>query len=288
MTPARESGPLVRVEDLRVRFPGPRGLTEAVRGVGFELGRERLGLVGESGSGKSTVARALLRLVPRPGVVGARRLELAGTDLRAASESRMRRLRGRRVAMILQDPRFSLNPVMPVGRQIAETWLAHFRGRPAEARSRTLAMLESVGFRDPARVARAFPHELSGGEGQRAMIAMMLIAEPEVLIADEATSALDVTVRNQVLSVLDDLVRRRGMGLLFISHDLGLVASFCDRILVMYAGRILETVAASGIANARHPYTRGLLAAGPRLEDEAPVLPVMRRDPAWLGTEAAP
>ena len=288
MTQERGAAPLLRVEDLRVTFETPRGSHAAVRGVTFDLGRERLGLVGESGCGKSTLARALLGLVPRPGRMAARRLELSGADLAALSEPQMRRLRGRRIAMILQDPRYSLNPVMTVGRQIAETWRAHFPGTAAEAERRTLAMLESVGFRDPARVARAFPHELSGGEGQRAMIAAMLIAEPEVLIADEPTSALDVTLRNQVLGVLDDLVTRRGMGLLFISHDLGLVASFCDRVLVMYAGRIVETIAAADIANARHPYTRGLMNARPRLEGTAGELPVVPRDPAWLATDRGP
>jgi peptide/nickel transport system ATP-binding protein len=272
------TAPLLQVADLRVTF----GQTAAVRGVSFDLGRERLGLVGESGSGKSSVARALMRLVPRGGRIAASKLEFGGQEILSLSEASMRRLRGRRIAMILQDPRFSLNPVMTIGRQIGESWRAHFRGTKAEASRRTLAMLESVGFREPERIARAYPHQLSGGEGQRAMIAMMLIGEPEMLIADEPTSALDVTVRNQVLAVLDDLVKRRGMGLLFISHDLDLVASFCDRILVMYGGRILESIEASEIAHARHPYTRGLLGAIPRIEDAGRELPVVPRDPAWL------
>lgn len=274
--------PLVRVEDLHVTYPGVGTATNAVRGVSFDLGREKLGLVGESGSGKSTVGRALLGMLPRPTEISARRLDVHGADLTALTEPQIRLLRGRRVAMILQDPRFSLNPVMTIGRQVAEAWHAHFRGTRAEACERTLAMLKSVGFHEPGRIHDAFPHQLSGGEGQRAMIAMMLIAEPEILIADEPTSALDVTVRNQVLGVLDELVRRRGLGLLFISHDLNLVASFCDRVMVMLGGRILETCDVSKINEARHPYTRGLLAAQPRLDVALPLLPVVPRDPAWF------
>ncbi len=275
---------IARIESLRVVFPGEAGPAEAVRGVSFDIGREKLGLVGESGSGKSTIGRALLRMVPWPGQVTAQRLEVLGADLLRAPEPEVRRMRGRRMAMILQDPRTSLNPVMTVGRQVAESWRAHFPCAEVTARNRALAMLESCGFHDPGRIFEAYPHELSGGEGQRAMIAMMVIASPELLIADEATSALDVTVRNQVLRVLDDLVRRRGMGLLFISHDLRLVASFCDRILVLYAGHILESLPASEVARARHPYTRALWAAEPQLGDARARLPVMARDPAWLNT----
>ena len=270
------------IENLRVAFPGEGGVSEAVRGVSFTIGREKVGLVGESGSGKSTIGRALLGMVPRPGLVTAEKLEVLGNDLLRLPEAEVRRMRGRRMAMILQDPRSSLNPVMTIGRQVTETWRTHFHGGEAEARGAALAMLESCGFRDPQRIFAAYPFELSGGEGQRSMIAMMLIAAPELLIADEPTSALDVTVRRQVLRVLDDLVRRRGMGLLFISHDLRMVASFCDRILVLYAGHILESLPAGEIAHARHPYTRALWAAEPQLGDTPARLPVMSRDPAWL------
>ena len=183
--------------------------------------------------------------------------------------------------MILQDPRFSLNPVMSVGRQIMESRLAHFDDSAAQVRGQALAMLDAVGIRDPARVFDAYAHELSGGEGQRVMIAMMLMAEPGVLIADEPTSALDVTLRGQVLSLLDELAAKRGRGLLIISHDLGLVASFCDRILVLYAGRIVETLSANEIASAKHPYTRALWAARPSLDKPVSVLPTVPRDPAW-------
>jgi peptide/nickel transport system ATP-binding protein len=275
------AGPLLRVDDLRVRFPGRTGVVEAVRGVSFEVGRERLGIVGESGSGKTVTGRAILRLVAPPGQVTARRLELDGQDLLRADERAMRRIRGRRIAMVMQDARFSLNPVMTVGAQVAEAYRVHARASRQEARRRALDMLAAVRIRDPERVYGAYPHEVSGGMGQRVMIAMMLIPEPDLLIADEPTSALDVTVQLQVLAILDDLVTRRGMGLCFISHDLNLVASFCDRVVIMYAGRIVETCPAAALAEARHPYTRGLLASRPRVDAPVAELPVLRRDPAW-------
>ncbi|MCS6779557.1 MAG: ABC transporter ATP-binding protein [Geminicoccaceae bacterium] len=273
--------PLVEVEDLRVRFPTPRGPVEAVRGVSFAMGAERLGIVGESGSGKSTLGRALLRLVPPPGEVAAARLLVDGIDVLRADSRTLCDLRGGRASMVLQDPKFSLNPVMRVGAQIVEALRRHRRIGRREARERALAMLEAVRIREPLRVFHAFPHELSGGMGQRVMIAMMLVAEPRLLIADEPTSALDVTVQMQVLAILDDLVAARGMGLLFISHDLELVASFCDRVLVMYAGRIVETCAARDLASARHPYTRGLLGCLPKLETPVRRLPTLLRDPSW-------
>jgi len=275
--------PLIAVEDLHVDFATPKGLVEAVRGIGFTLGREKLGIVGESGSGKSVTGRAILRLVPPPGRVRAKRLEFEGRDLAGMSEQDMRRIRGRRISMVMQDPKFSLNPVMTVGKQIAEAYRVHAQVAQREAMRRARTMLEAVRIRDPERVLQAYPHELSGGMGQRVMIAMMLIPEPDVLIADEPTSALDVTVQLQVLAILDDLVTERGMGLIFISHDLNLVASFCDRVLIMYAGRIMEICDAKRLDEARHPYTRGLLNCLPRIDAAgAEDLPVLRRDPAWL------
>ena len=281
------AAPLLEVENLRVSFPTPTGVVEAVRGVGFTVAGEKVGIVGESGSGKSTVGRAVLRLIPPPGIVRADRLAFGGTDLSAASERAMRQVRGAKIAMILQDPRYALNPVMRIGRQIEEAVRVHGRVGRRAARRRALEMLEQVRIRDPERVHAAYPHELSGGMGQRAMIAIMLAAGPELLIADEPTSALDVTVQAQVLAILDDLVTARGMGLVLISHDLELVASFCDRVLVMYAGRVLESLPAKDLHEARHPYTRGLLACLPKLERSGERLPTLRRDPAWLG-EAAP
>jgi peptide/nickel transport system ATP-binding protein len=257
-------------------------LVEAVRGVSFDLGREKLGIVGESGSGKSQAGRALLRLTPPPGRVSAKVLNFDGIDLLSAPDRQLRDLRGGRISMVMQDPKYSLNPVMTVGRQIAEAYRAHARASRAEAKTRALEMLDAVRIREPERVYRAYPHEVSGGMGQRIMIAMMLITGPDLLIADEPTSALDVTVQLQVLAILDDLVTQRGMGLIFISHDLNLVRSFCDRVLIMYAGRIMESIAAADLDKARHPYSRGLLEALPRIDAPRERLPVLSRDPAWL------
>ncbi|HIP77658.1 MAG TPA: ABC transporter ATP-binding protein [Kiloniellaceae bacterium] len=274
--------PLLTVEDLRVDFPTRKGLVQAVRGISFSLGREKLGIVGESGSGKSMTGRSILRLVSAPGQVTARRLEFDGINLQRASEAQMRDIRGQRISMVMQDPKFSLNPVMRVGEQIAEAYRTHQKVPRDEARRRALDMLAAVRIRDPERVYRAYPHEVSGGMGQRIMIAMMLIPDPDLLIADEPTSALDVTVQLQVLAILDDLVTQRGMGLIFISHDLSLVASFCDRVVIMYAGRIMEICDAKNLAAAQHPYTRGLLNCLPQIDGDGGALPVLRRDPEWL------
>jgi len=255
------TAPLLDVGDLRLRFPAG----EAVRGVSFAMGRERLGIVGESGSGKSLTGRSILRPLPRGAELAAARLALDGLDLLAASAREMRAVRGRRLGLVLQDPRFSLNPAMSIGRQIAEGYRAHRRAGAREARDKALAMLEAVRMREPQRVYDLHPHEVSGGMGQRAMIAMMLAPDPDLLIADEPTSALDVTVQSQVLSVLDEQVSGRGMGLILISHDLSLVGGFCDRVLVMQQGEIVESCAASALASAQHPYTKRLLAAQPRL-----------------------
>lgn len=279
---AMSDKPLLAVEDLKVRFPTRKGVVEAVRGISFSLGREKLGIVGESGSGKSMTGRAILRLVSRPGIVTAKRMEFDGIDLQRASEAQMRTIRGQRISMVMQDPKFSLNPVMRVGEQIAEAYRTHQKVRPAEAKKRALEMLAAVRIRDPERVYRAYPHEVSGGMGQRIMIAMMLIPDPDLLIADEPTSALDVTVQLQVLAILDDLVTQRGMGLIFISHDLNLVASFCDRVVIMYAGHIMEICDAKNLAAAKHPYTRGLLNCLPKIDGDGGDLPVLRRDPAWM------
>jgi len=276
----------LQVEDLHIRFATPGGPLHAVRGVSFSLSREKLAIVGESGSGKSTVGRALLQLHPRSAAITARKLAFDGIDLLTASAKTLQAIRGKRMSMIMQDPKYSLNPVMRVGQQIAEAYLAHNKVPRAEAHERALAMLEAVRIREPRRVFNLYPHEVSGGMGQRIMIAMMLITEPEILIADEPTSALDVSVRLQVLAVLDDLVSQRGLGLVFISHDLNLVRHFCDRVLVMYAGRVVESIAAADLDHAEHPYTRGLLGALPSLDQRRPRLPALQRDPAWLTSGA--
>ena len=272
---------LLTVDDLRVTFPTRTGVVEAVRGISFTLGRERLGIVGESGSGKSQTGRAIMGLTPPNARISAKRLEFDGIDLMKAPVRQRRDLRGKRVAMILQDPKYSLNPVMSIGRQIVETLRTHEDISKAEARGRALAMLDAVQIRDPERVYDLYPHEVSGGMGQRAMIAMMLVAGPELLIADEPTSALDVTVQLDILRILDELVRQRGMGLIFISHDLRLVSSFCDRVIVMYAGRIVEQLPAAELANAEHPYTRGLLDCMPKIGSDRHPLPVLDRQPEW-------
>ena len=272
------------VEDLKVRFHTARRVVDAVRGVSFTVGREKVGIVGESGSGKSMTARAILRLTPPQAQVTAKTLQFQEIDLLASTERQMLKVRGRRISMIMQDPKFALDPVMRVGDQIAEAIPADRQGHRAENRERVLDMLDSVQIRDPKRVFALYPHEVSGGMGQRIMIAMMLMPEPSLLIADEPTSALDVTVRMRVLAILDELAAKRELGLIFISHDLNLVASFCDRVLIMYAGRIVEECAASELAHAQHPYTRGLLASLPRVGDTRARLPVLTRDPAWLSS----
>jgi peptide/nickel transport system ATP-binding protein len=276
------TAPLLVVDDLRVAFPNrDGGMVEVVRGVSFTLDRERLGIVGESGSGKSQTGRAILGLTAPEGLVTARRLEFSGVDLLHCPPKQRRELRGGRIAMVLQDPKFSLNPVMTMGAQIEETLKAHSRVSAREAKKRALAALESVSIDDPERVYRLYPHEVSGGMGQRAMIAMMLIAEPDILIADEITSALDVTVQLQVLAIIDKLVTGRGMGLILVSHDLRLVSSFCDRILVMYAGRVVEELPAGGLKHAKHPYTQGLMACLPQLGESRHPLATLDRQPEW-------
>jgi len=274
--------PLLQVEDLHVRFRTPQRMVHAVRGVSFQVGREKVGIVGESGSGKSQTGRAIMKLTPPNGIVEARRLQFQELDLARASERDMLKVRGRRISMIMQDPKHALDPVMRVGAQIAEAIPDDLRLSKAERRDKVMAMLEAVHIRNPARVHDLYPHEVSGGMGQRVMIAMMLMADPDLLIADEPTSALDVTVRQQVLTILDDLVTRRGLGLIFISHDLNLVATFCDRVLIMYAGHIVEECVASELAQAKHPYTQGLLASLPRIGSRNAKLAVLNRDPAWL------
>ncbi|WP_159970472.1 ABC transporter ATP-binding protein [Pseudomonas sp. 8Z] len=276
------STPKLNVDSLNVRFVNGKKVMHAVRDVSFTLGREKLAIVGESGSGKSTVGRSLLKLHPSSTQITAKALQFGDIDLLSASEKAMQKIRGQRISMIMQDPKYSLNPVVKVGDQIAEAYLAHFKASRSEARERALLMLEKVHIRDPKRVYELYPHEVSGGMGQRIMIAMMVITNPEVIIADEPTSALDVSVRQQVLNVLEELVVEQQMGLIFVSHDLNLVRNYCDRVLVMYAGRVVESLAACDLQYAEHPYTRGLLSALPSMDNRRARLPVLQRDPLWL------
>jgi peptide/nickel transport system ATP-binding protein len=272
----------VVVDNLRVAFPSPNGPVPAVRGVSFVLGQEKLAIVGESGSGKSLTARAIMRLLPRAATLTADALRFDGIDILNADERTMRRIRGGRAGLVMQDPKFSLNPVMTAGAQIAEAWRTHRGGTRRQARDAAVDLLAQVQIRDPGAVAGRYPHQLSGGMGQRVMIAMMLAPDPELLIADEPTSALDATVQAEILRLIEDLVQSRGMGLILISHDLPLVSHFCDRVLVMYAGRVVEERRASELARAEHPYTRGLLNCLPILSHGRKRLAVLKRDPAWL------
>ncbi len=278
---------LLSIKNLRVDFHTATGIVRAVRGLDLSIARgERVGIVGESGSGKSMTGRSILRLIRHPGVVRADEMRFAGLDLLTLPEREMRRLRGNRIAMVMQDPKYSLNPVMTVGRQLVEAFIT---ANPAlskkSAQAKALEALDAVRIEDPERVFHAWPHELSGGMGQRAMIAMMVALGPDLLIADEPTSALDVTIQLQVLSILDDLVRATGMGLMFISHDLDLVSGFCDRVVVMYAGRVMEECQAGKLQEAKHDYTKGLLAARPDIRKQPEFLPVLNREASWMGAD---
>jgi len=251
---------------LRTVFPVSGGReAAAVDGVSFEIGRgETLGLVGESGSGKSVTALSIIRLVMPPGRLVAGRIELEGRNLMDLGEEDMRRVRGRRIGFVFQEPMVALNPVYTIGFQIRETLLVHGLARGAAAKRRALELLEAVRVPDPARRVREYPHQLSGGLRQRAMIALALAAEPSLLIADEPTTALDVTVQAEVLDLLRDMRRAFGLSLLLITHDLGIVAEMADRVAVMYCGRIVEQASVSRLFGApAHPYTKGLLASIP-------------------------
>lgn len=277
----RDLQPVLSVKGLNVRFG--RGAVPAVSDVSFDVGRERVGIVGESGSGKSTTGRAIMRLLPPAAIVSAERMDLSGRALLSKTERQMGALRGKDIALIMQDPRYSLNPVLSIGRQIAEAARLHLGLRKNQAHDAARAMLERVRISDPDRVMALYPHQISGGMGQRAMIAMMLLARPKLVIADEPTSALDVSVRKDVLLLLDELVRENNSGLLLISHDIRMVAAFCERIIVMYAGRIVETL--TRLEDARHPYTRGLIAALP--DPRNPVRRLAVLDRAKLDLETA-
>jgi peptide/nickel transport system ATP-binding protein len=260
---------VLEVQNLRVSFPaGNQQRFYPVDGVSFSLDRgETLALVGESGCGKSLTSLALLQLVPAPGrIEEGSVIQLGDTDVLGLSGEALRQVRGRRIGMVFQDPMTSLNPVFTVGDQIMEGILAHFKMPRSQARDRALQLLQEVGIPDPTSRLQAYPHQLSGGMRQRVMIAIALSAEPEILVADEPTTALDVTVQAQILEVLDRLRASRGMAVLLITHDLGIVAGRADRVAVMYAGQIVEETQTSRLfANPSHPYTQGLFASVPRL-----------------------
>lgn len=259
---------LLEIANLRVAFPGGAGPVHPVDGVSLTVHRgEMLAVVGESGCGKSLTAMAVLRLVPPPGrITPGSQLWFDGIDLGTLPDEAMRRIRGRRIGMVFQDPMTSLNPVLTVGYQLRETLRAHLPIPRHEAKERAVALLTEVGIPDPAARLNSYPHQLSGGLRQRVLIALALAGEPDLLLADEPTTALDVTVQAQVLSLLDDLRRRRGLAVLLVTHDLGIVAGRADRVAVMYAGKVVEELPAPLLAReAIHPYTRGLLRSRPRL-----------------------
>ena len=253
--------PLLSVEGLRTHFETGEGVLRAVDGVSFSIERgEVLGLVGESGCGKSVTSLSIMRLVPPPGRVAAGRVLFEGEDLLAKDAEAMRRVRGARIAMVFQEPMTSLNPVFSIGDQIASAILAHSGAGRREAWQRTVEMLDLVQIPSPRQRARDFPHQLSGGLRQRAMIAMALGSGPALLIADEPTTALDVTIQAQILDLLRRLQAERGMAVLLITHDLGVVAELCHRVAVIYGGRIVEMAPVTSLfARPLHPYTRGLL-----------------------------
>jgi oligopeptide/dipeptide ABC transporter ATP-binding protein len=263
------SSPLLLVENLRLAFTLGGGVVHPVDGVSFSIARgETLALVGESGCGKSLTSLALLRLVPPPGrIADGSRILLDGVDLLGLRESEMRSIRGGKIGMVFQDPMTSLNPVLTAGSQVSETIRAHRTINARDAKERAVALLGEVGIPDPAERYGAYPHQLSGGLRQRVMIAIALAADPELLVADEPTTALDVTVQAQILELLDALRRDRGMSVLLITHDLGVVAGRADRVAVMYAGQIVETANTSTLFRTPgHPYTRALFASMPRLD----------------------
>ena len=272
-------GPLLSVDKLSIRTATSAGGRALVDGISFDVGTERVALVGESGSGKSLTARAIMGLLRRPLAVTADRLEFEGRDLTSMSARQWTALRGTGMALILQDPRHALNPVLTIERQMDEVLRIHRRGMPGgERRDRILEVIQSVGLLDPRRVLGSFAHELSGGMGQRVMLAMMLINGPRLLVADEPTSALDIALRDQVLELIASLVETRRMGLLLISHDLQQVAKHCERVLVMYRGRIVDQrAAADDIAQSAHPYTRMLWSCRPNGRTYGTMLPVIDR-----------
>jgi oligopeptide/dipeptide ABC transporter ATP-binding protein len=267
--------PLLQVEDLRIRFYTLRGVVHALDEVTLHVNTgESVGIVGETGCGKSITARGILRLIDPPGRIVKGTVRFEGTDLLSLSEIDIRKIRGSQISMIMQEPKMSLNPSMRVGKQVAETLMIHDRSlNKRAARARALEMLAAVSIPDPGRMARRYPHELSGGMAQRIMIAMMLVTRPKLLIADEPTSALDVTIQAQIIDLMNDLIEQIGSSVLLITHDLGVVAETCDRVIVMYAGNVVESGRVTDVLrDPQHPYTQGLLKTLPDQVDADDIL----------------
>jgi peptide/nickel transport system ATP-binding protein len=276
--------PLLEVRNLTVHFETDEGVVEAVDGASFTIeAGEILGLVGESGSGKSVTALAILRLIRRPGRIVAGAIRFQGRDLLELSEEDMRRIRGSRIAMVFQSPRTALNPVMSVGDQIARLYELHQGCSRAEAAVRTVAILHQVGIPEPERRAHAYAHQLSGGMCQRVMIAMALATSPRLLLADEPTTGLDVSIAAQILDLLRDLGRRTGASILFITHDLGVVAGLCDRVAVMHAGQLVEAAGVREMFHRpAHPYTQALMRSIPRVDRDVTMEPIPGTVPSLL------
>ena len=264
--------PVLRVENLRVSFKLDEGLVKAVRGVSFQVERgETLGIVGESGSGKSVTNLAIMGLIPKPpGVIESGRAWFDRRDVLAATQEEMQVVRGRRIGMIFQDPMTALNPLMTIGDQLTEVTRWHLGLTRSEAKQHAAKMLGLVGIPSPESRLKLYPHQFSGGMRQRVMIAMALSCEPDLLIADEPTTALDVTIQAQIIDLLREIQRKKKTSIILITHDLGVVASICHRVLVMYAGKVVEQADVQSIFRSpAHPYTRGLLASLPRIDSEA-------------------
>ena len=291
-TPSTASAPLLEIDSLRTWFDTLSGTVRAVDGVSFTVqAGQTLGVVGESGCGKSVTALSILRLLPTPPARHLGAIRYRGSNLLALSEREMRQIRGNRISMIFQEPMTSLNPVLTVGRQIAETVLVHQEANRAEAMQRAVEMLRLVQIPEPERRAREYPHQLSGGMRQRVMIALALACNPELLIADEPTTALDVTIQAQILDLIKRLQKELGMGVMLITHDLGVVAESCDRVVVMYAGRKVEESSVLALfSRPLHPYTRALMASMPAMNSQLKRLteiPGMVPSPHELGRGCA-
>jgi oligopeptide/dipeptide ABC transporter ATP-binding protein len=276
----------LQVNDLKVHFYTLRGVVHALERVAFHLNRqETLGLAGETGCGKSVTARAILRLIDPPGKIISGRIIFEGRDILTIDEADIRDIRGSEISMIMQEPKMSLNPVIRVGEQVAETLLIHDRSlNRKSARKLAVDMLAQLGIADPARMVRRYPHELSGGMSQRIMIAMMLVTRPKLLIADEPTSALDVTIQAQILDLMKMLVSEIQTSVLMITHDLGVMAETCDRVAVMYAGDMVEVGSVHNVLkNPQHPYTRGLLQTVPdKANPDQPLFSIKGNVPSLL------
>ena len=278
--------PLLKVQNLKVHFYTLRGVVHALERVSFSLNRqETLGLAGETGCGKSVTARAVLRLIDPPGRIVSGNITFEGQNLLALNEAAMRNIRGSKISMIMQEPKMSLNPVIRVGEQIAETLIIHDRSlNRRSAKKLAIDMLAQLGIADPTRIVRRYPHELSGGMCQRVMIAMMLVTRPQLLIADEPTSALDVTIQAQILELIKKLIREIKTSVLMITHDLGVMAETCDRVAIMYAGDMVEMGSVrSVLKDPQHPYTQGLLQTVPdKSNPDQPLFSIKGNVPSLL------